>query len=59
MLPVLENMRQRVDESQIEDGTCIALGCGHDHVNDFCALLPSQTKQDGHKEHGAVDPRPD
>ncbi|KAM7209849.1 Metallo-dependent phosphatase [Rhypophila decipiens] len=27
-----------------------ALGCGHDHVNDFCALLPQQqeeTKQDG------------
>ncbi|KAF2425363.1 Metallo-dependent phosphatase [Tothia fuscella] len=25
----------------------LALGCGHDHVNDFCALLPSQTQQDG------------
>jgi len=24
-----------------------ALGCGHDHVNDFCALLPQQTGQDG------------
>jgi hypothetical protein len=24
-----------------------ALGCGHDHVNDFCALLPEQTQQDG------------
>ena len=24
-----------------------ALGCGHDHVNDFCALLPRQTQQDG------------
>lgn len=23
-----------------------ALGCGHDHVNDFCALLPHQTSQD-------------
>lgn len=22
-----------------------ALGCGHDHVNDFCALLPQQMKQ--------------
>jgi hypothetical protein len=26
-----------------------ALGCGHDHVNDFCALLPQQTQQDGNK----------
>jgi hypothetical protein len=25
-----------------------ALGCGHDHVNDFCALL-RQTQQDGNK----------
>ncbi|MCJ1430842.1 purple acid phosphatase [Xylographa pallens] len=24
-----------------------AVGCGHDHVNDFCALLPQQTQQDG------------
>lgn len=23
-----------------------ALGCGHDHVNDFCALLPQQPQQD-------------
>ena len=22
-----------------------ALGCGHDHVNDFCALLPQETQQ--------------
>lgn len=26
-----------------------ALGCGHDHVNDFCALLPRKTQQDGDK----------
>lgn len=26
-----------------------ALGCGHDHVNDFCALLTRQTQQDGNK----------
>jgi hypothetical protein len=26
-----------------------ALDCGHDHVNDFCALLPQQTQQDGDK----------
>jgi hypothetical protein len=26
-----------------------ALGCGHDHVNDFCALLPQQMQQDGDK----------
>ena len=26
-----------------------ALGCGHDHVNDFCALLPQKTQQDGDK----------
>ncbi|OBT53827.1 hypothetical protein VE04_05900 [Pseudogymnoascus sp. 24MN13] len=24
-----------------------AIGCGHDHVNDFCALLPQQVQQDG------------
>ncbi|WEW59281.1 hypothetical protein PRK78_004750 [Emydomyces testavorans] len=24
-----------------------AVGCGHDHVNDFCALLRQQTPQDG------------
>ncbi|KJR85627.1 calcineurin-like phosphoesterase [Sporothrix schenckii 1099-18] len=24
-----------------------ALGCGHDHVNDFCGLLPQQTLQGG------------
>lgn len=23
--------------------------CGHDHVNNFCALLPQQTPQDGDK----------
>ncbi|PQE02883.1 Phosphatase DCR2 protein [Rutstroemia sp. NJR-2017a BVV2] len=23
-----------------------ALGCGHDHVNDFCALLPRETQRD-------------
>lgn len=25
----------------------LALGCGHDHVNDFCALLPDAMHQDG------------
>lgn len=30
-------------------GDISALGCGHDHVNDFCALLPQQTQQDGDK----------
>lgn len=25
------------------------LSCGHDHVNDFCALLPHRTQQDGSK----------
>jgi hypothetical protein len=31
-----------------------ALGCGHDHVNDFCALLPQQTRKDCNKtpHHG-------
>uniref|UniRef100_L2GHD0 Phosphatase dcr2 n=1 Tax=Colletotrichum fructicola (strain Nara gc5) TaxID=1213859 RepID=L2GHD0_COLFN len=24
-----------------------ALGCGHDHVNDFCALLPQRSQQGG------------
>lgn len=28
-------------------GGISALGCGHDHVNDFCALLSQQPKQDG------------
>jgi len=27
-------------------GGISALGCGHDHVNDFCALLPKQKNQD-------------
>lgn len=26
-----------------------AIGCGHDHVNDFCALLPRQIQQNGDK----------
>lgn len=26
-----------------------AVGCGHDHVNDFCGLLPQQGQQDGNK----------
>lgn len=30
-------------------GGISALGCGHDHVNDFCALLPQPTQQDGNK----------
>ena len=30
-------------------GGISALGCGHDHVNDFCALLPQQTQQDDDK----------
>lgn len=30
-------------------GGISALGCGHDHANDFCALLPQQTQQDGDK----------
>ena len=30
------------------------VGCGHDHVNDFCALLPGRTQQDSDypPEHG-------
>lgn len=26
-----------------------AVGCGHDHVNDFCGLLPPQKPQEGNK----------
>jgi hypothetical protein len=26
-----------------------AIGCGHDHVNDFCALLPQRIQQNGGK----------
>jgi hypothetical protein len=33
-----------------------ALGCGHDHVNDFCALLPQQ--QEETKQHGDNTPQP-
>ncbi len=35
-------------EALVKEGIS-ALGCGHDHVNDFCALLPQQTQQDGDK----------
>ncbi|OHW97572.1 phosphatase dcr2 [Colletotrichum incanum] len=31
------------------EGGVSALGCGHDHVNNFCALLPQQTPQKGGK----------
>lgn len=31
-----------------------AFGCGHDHVNDFCALLPQQTVQNGYKHNKPV-----
>jgi hypothetical protein len=30
-------------------GGISALGCGRDHVNDFCALLPQQRQQDSEK----------
>ncbi|WQF86628.1 Putative calcineurin-like phosphoesterase domain, ApaH type, metallo-dependent phosphatase [Colletotrichum destructivum] len=29
------------------EGGVSALGCGHDHVNNFCSLLPQQTPQNG------------
>lgn len=32
-----------------------AVGCGHDHVNDFCALLPPQTNQ---QNNSGKPPRP-
>ncbi|KAK0890035.1 hypothetical protein LTR91_022868 [Friedmanniomyces endolithicus] len=35
-------------EALVEEGI-VALGCGHDHVNDFCGLLPR-------KHEGAVGP---
>lgn len=28
-----------------------ALGCGHDHVNDFCALLPHKDKEQAENSH--------
>ncbi|KAF1912130.1 Metallo-dependent phosphatase-like protein [Ampelomyces quisqualis] len=28
-----------------------ALGCGHDHVNDFCALMPQQKRRGGGESH--------
>ena len=30
-------------------GGISALGCGHDHVNDFCALLPQSKQQDSYR----------
>jgi len=33
-------------DALIKEGVS-ALGCGHDHVNNFCALLPQQTQQLG------------
>ncbi|KAI0382225.1 Metallo-dependent phosphatase-like protein [Hypomontagnella monticulosa] len=30
----------------------VAVGCGHDHVNDFCGLLP-QHKNEGLQQHGS------
>jgi hypothetical protein len=34
-------------DAMVEEGIS-AFSCGHDHVNDFCALLPQQTLQDGY-----------
>jgi hypothetical protein len=36
-------------DALVQEGVAV-LGCGHDHVNDFCALRPSQ--QDGERTHG-------
>lgn len=33
-------------DALVEQGISV-FGCGHDHVNDFCALLPRRTAQDG------------
>lgn len=38
----------RFYDTLVEEGVA-ALGCGHDHVNDFCALRPQQNRQNGEK----------
>lgn len=43
-----------------EEGV-VALGCGHDHANDYCALRPPQTRPDGSSglnAHGRVHSGP-
>jgi len=35
-------------DALVKEGV-LALGCGHDHVNDFCALLLQQKQQDGNQ----------
>ena len=36
-----------------------AMGCGHDHVNDFCALLPQRINEESeHDSLGATGPGP-
>jgi hypothetical protein len=42
------SFNSRFYDALVKEGIS-ALGCGHDHVNDFCALLPQQTQQDGDK----------
>jgi hypothetical protein len=35
-------------DTLVKEGV-IAISCGHDHVNDFCALLPQQSQQNGNE----------
>jgi hypothetical protein len=39
------SMNSHLYDALVKEGIS-ALGCGHDHVNDFCALLPQQAQQD-------------
>ncbi|KAE9566759.1 hypothetical protein CGMCC3_g17078 [Colletotrichum fructicola] len=40
------DISQTLRRAREKDGIS-ALGCGHDHVNDFCALLPQRSQQGG------------
>ncbi|KAI0809937.1 Metallo-dependent phosphatase-like protein [Xylaria sp. FL0064] len=38
-------------DALVEEGV-VAVGCGHDHVNDFCGLLPKREGERLRQEHG-------
>ena len=46
--PEAPSLNSRFYDALVKEGIS-AFGCGHDHVNDFCALLPQRTLQDGDK----------
>lgn len=44
--PECPSLNTQFYDAMVEEGIS-AFGCGHDHVNDFCALLPKKTLQNG------------